>query len=107
MYHITALVFSGRRNPSWEVDADRLKEAFDAFEQAAVSTDHSPAASLLGYNGLQVERGNKLWQVTHGRIFYKVSDETVLVKTDKNGLFEKKLLQTAPAEIKKMLDALR
>jgi hypothetical protein len=103
MYHITALVFSGRKNPSWAVKAEKLKEAFTLFENAETSADHSPAATLLGYNGLQVEAGNKLWYVVNGRIFYKLDDKTVLVKKDAQGRFEKLLLQTAPADIADLL----
>jgi mannose-6-phosphate isomerase-like protein (cupin superfamily) len=98
MYNITALVFSGRKNPSWEVKDEQLKAALAFFEAAEMSADHSPAASLLGYNGLQVEKGNKLWYVVSGRIFYKIDDKTVLIKKDSNGSFEKMLLKTAPAE---------
>lgn len=105
MYNITVLVFSGRKNPSWEVKADRLKEAFAFFEAAEMSADHSPAEMLLGYNGLQVEKGNKLWHVVNGRIFYKLNDQTVLVKKDEKGSFEKMLLKSAPAEITTLLKA--
>jgi hypothetical protein len=104
MYHITALVFSGRKNPSWAIKADKLKEAFELFENAEMSADHSPAASLLGYNGLQVEAGNKLWHVVKGRIFYKLNDKTVLVKKDEQGRFEKMLLKTAPPDIAELLN---
>jgi hypothetical protein len=103
MYHISALVFSGRKNPSWEVKADRLKEAFAFFETAEISADHSPAEMLLGYNGLQIERGNKLWHVVNGRIFYKLDDKTVLIKKDDKGIFENLLLKTAPAETATLL----
>jgi hypothetical protein len=103
MYNITALVFSGRKNPSWEVKADRLKEAFAFFEAAEMSADHSPAVMLLGYNGLQIEKGNKLWHVVNGRIFYKSDDKTVLIKKDDKGSFEKLLLKTAPAETATLL----
>jgi hypothetical protein len=99
MYSITALVFSGRKNPSWELKAAQLKDAFDFFEAAENCTDHSPADILLGYNGLQVEKGNKLWHVVKGRIFYKLDDKTMLIKKDDDGLFENLLLKTAPADI--------
>ncbi len=105
MYSISALVFSGRKNPSWEVKSTQLKEAFDFFEAAAMSADHSPAEMLLGYNGLQVEKGNKLWHVVNGRIFYKMDDKTVLIKIDENGRFEKMLLKTAPTEIAIILNS--
>jgi hypothetical protein len=105
MYHITALVFSGRKNPSWEVKDERMKEAFTFFENADTSADHSPAVMLLGYNGLQVEKGNKLWHVVKGRIFYKVDDKEVLIKTDEKGQFEKLLLKTAPPDIAALLKA--
>ncbi len=103
MYIITALVFSGRKNPSWETKAAQLKDAFDFFEAAEISTDHSPTEMLLGYNGLQVEKGNKLWYVVKGRIFYKLNDKTLLIKKDENGRFENLLLQTAPADIALLL----
>lgn len=103
MYHITVLIFSGRRNPSWEVNAANLKAAFNIFDKAAVAADSSPAESILGYNGLQVEQGNKLWYAVQGRIFYKVADETVLVKDDPGGQFEQLLLQTAPPDVQELL----
>jgi mannose-6-phosphate isomerase-like protein (cupin superfamily) len=105
MYHITALVFSGRKNPSWTVKAEQLKEAFTIFEEADMCADHSPAAMLLGYNGLQVERGNKLWYVVKGRIFYKVDDKEVLIKEDAKGRFEKLLLHTAPPDVAALLQS--
>jgi hypothetical protein len=99
MYIITALVFSGRKNPSWETKAAQVKDAFDFFEAAEICTDNSPAEMLLGYNGLQIQKGNKLWHVINGRIFYKVDDKILLIKKDDNGHFENLLLQTAPADI--------
>jgi subtilase family serine protease len=103
MYNVTVLVFSGRKNPSWEVKAEKLKDAFTFFENAEISADHSPAAMLLGYNGLQIENGNKLWHVVNGRIFYKLNDTTVLVKKDKQAHFEQLLIKTAPADIAMLL----
>jgi hypothetical protein len=103
MYSITALVFSGRKNPSWETKSAQLKDAFDFFEAAENCTDHSPADMLLGYNGLQVEKGNKLWHVVKGRIFYKLDDKTILIKKDDNSRFENLLLKTAPADIALLL----
>ncbi len=106
MYNITVLVFSGRKNPSWEVKSDQLKEAFNNFEAAEIVADHSPAEMLLGYNGLQVEKGNKLWHVVNGRIFYKLDDKTILVKKDEKNIFEKLLLKTAPTEITTLLQSI-
>jgi len=105
MYHITALVFSGRKNPSWEVKADTLKTAFAAFENAETDVDDGPAVMVLGYNGLQVELGNKLWHVCRGRIFYKLNDKTILVKKDPNKKFENLLLETAPPDVASFLRA--
>jgi hypothetical protein len=106
MYNITALIFSGRKNPSWQATAVQLKDAFDFFESAEICADHSPAEMLLGYNGLQIEKGNKLWHVAKGYIYYKLNDKTVLVKKDDNGHFEKLLLKTAPTETATLLKSL-
>lgn len=105
MYHITALIFSGRKNPSWEVKPEVLEAAFTAFENAETDSDNSPLAALLGYNGLQVEQGNKLWHVCRGRIFYKLADKTVLVKKDEGNRFETLLLNTAPPDVATFLKA--
>jgi hypothetical protein len=105
MYHITALVFSGRKNPSWEIKADRLKNAFAVFETAETDSDTSPVDSVLGYNGLQIELGNKLWHVSRGRIFYKLDDKTILVKKDEGRRFEQLLLETAPPDVATFLRA--
>jgi hypothetical protein len=105
MYHITALVFSGRKNPSWEVKSEALKAAFTVFENAETDPDDSPAPIMLGYNGLQIEQGNKLWHVCRGRIFFKMNDKTVLVKKDKGQQFENLLLETAPQDVALFLRA--
>lgn len=105
MYHITALVFSGRKNPSWEVKAETLKTAFAVFEKAETDPNDSPAPIVLGYNGLQLEQGNKLWHVCRERIFYKMNDKTILVKKDKGQQFENLLLETAPPDVATFLRA--
>jgi hypothetical protein len=105
MYHITALVFSGRKNPSWEVQDDALQPALSVFENATTAADESPIEPLLGYNGLQMEQGNKLWHVCKGRIFYKLDDKTVLVKKDIGQRFEHLLLDTAPQDVAVFLRA--
>ncbi len=106
-FYATALVFSGRKNPSWEIRTDVVEKAMTVFQNAPVAADHSPAASLLGYNGLQLEQGDKMWHAIQGRIFYKIKDEMVIVKEDRDRLFEQLLLQTAPQDITSLLDEMK
>ncbi len=106
IFFASALVFSGRKNPSWEVQQGTAEKALLLFQDAPAAADDNPAASLLGYNGLQLKHGNKLWHAMKGRIFFKVKDETVLVKEDPDRRFEQMLLRTAPREIAELLAAM-
>ena len=88
----SAAVYSGRRDPEWEVPdeaARRLRELWDSLEPTPRAP---PAAPALGY------RGCTLTCPVHGRwfAFSGVVSMGKEHRSDVNRSFERALLQTAP-----------
>jgi hypothetical protein len=97
---VTALLFSGRKNPSWTLPVALADKVMTFFADAPVAGQDSPVASILGYRGVQYILGDKTWHAFEGRIWFSINEETIIVKTDPDRQFEKSLLEPAPKEIK-------
>lgn len=105
--HVTALVFSGRKNPGWTIPPGQLNELLSTWEKATTVSHYNPAPAVLGYNGLLLQQNNKQWHVVNQLIYYKLNDELLLVKEDTGDLFEKGILQSAPADVLDLLEQMR
>ena len=88
----TASIFSGRRDPTWEVPqavTRRLRELWDAAEP--VSTG-SPSAPGLGYRGVTLScAGGEQWFAYAGTLRFGKE-----YRRDQNRTFERTLLLSAP-----------
>lgn len=99
----TALLFSGRQNPEWELTAAQQKNWMVLWQQASLSDTEVKQPSILGYTGCRlqyVERSH--WQLYNGCVsFYE--KETVFSKKDEGKQMELFLLGTAPEEVREIL----
>ena len=99
----TALLFSGRQNPEWELTAAQQKNWMVLWQQASLSDTEVKQPSILGYTGCRlqyVERSH--WQLYNGCVsFYE--EGTKNYKKDHDRQMELFLLNTAPEEVKEIL----
>ncbi len=94
-----AFVFSGRPDPTWFVEekqSQRLEAIWNQLKPSAVQT---PTRPRLGYRGVSmVCVSNEEYTAFDGHVKRKVGS-TVEWKKDKERLFERRLLSTAPQGI--------
>ena len=94
-----ALIFSGRPNPTWDVDQDvleRLQEGWNSLETCLTSDLSAPP---LGYRGCFLRCGTDLeWTAYGGIVVMKTSTEKE-AREDKDRNFERLLLSSAPEKI--------
>ncbi len=102
-WNATALLFSGRRNPEWELTPAQQKKWMVLWKQAALSNEEVNTPSLLGYTGCRLQHNeHSHWQLYNGCVsFYE--NETVFSKKDEDRQMELFLLNTAPEEVKEIL----
>ena len=102
MNNKTALVrvniFSGRRNPEWQLDAEDTRSFLLCWEQAVMHSSVIKAISRLGYSGCTVTIDDKRWELYNGfATAYHLN--TVTSKIDEGRSMERLLLKHAPEEI--------
>jgi hypothetical protein len=99
----TALLFSGRQNPDWELTAAQQKNWMLLWKHAPVSDTEVKQPSILGYTGCRLQyEEHSHWQLYNGCVsFYE--KETVFSKKDEERQMELFLLNTAPEEVKEVL----
>jgi hypothetical protein len=88
----TALVYSGRQDPTWPVRASvarRLEEIWDALPEFS---GPSPEAPPLGYRGARLVCGDREWAVGGGVVTLGRQR-----RRDPAQLFERTLLDSAPS----------
>jgi hypothetical protein len=56
-------VFSGRRNPEWELTAPQWNRFLQIWDAAETSTQKTEPVSKLGYTGFQITIQNQHWHV--------------------------------------------
>jgi hypothetical protein len=92
----TALVYSGRRNPSWQLEEEsvlRLQKIWQELNPY-VGELSRPA---LGYGGCTLTApGGDQWLV-YGEVVTRTHGELIEARADTDRRFEKKLLSSAPA----------
>lgn len=101
-----ALIYSGRRDPTWELSeriAKKLVELWDAMPAAA--SQMMPSTSRLGYRGvfLRAPDGRE-WTAFNGTVSLNGPGG---VRIDRGRGFEKRLLATAPMNLLPDLSAQR
>ncbi|MFZ1305541.1 MAG: hypothetical protein WAR80_06830 [Ferruginibacter sp.] len=99
----TALLFSGRQNPDWELTVEQQQSWMKLWEQAAVSNIAVEQPSILGYTGCRLQHDeHSHWQLYNGCVsFYE--KEKVFSKKNEGRQMELFLLGTAPEEVKEVL----
>lgn len=99
----TALMFSGRQNPAWELTPAQQKAWMVLWQQAPLNNLEVEISSKLGYTGCRLQHNtHSHWQLYNGCVsFYE--KETVFSKKDEDRQMEMFLLSTAPEEVKNIL----
>jgi len=99
----TALLFSGRRNPEWELTVAQQESWLKLWEQAAFSNTTVEQPSILGYTGCRLQYNkHSHWQLYNGCVYF-YEKEKIVSKKDNERLMELFLLNTAPEEVKEIL----
>jgi predicted NAD-dependent protein-ADP-ribosyltransferase YbiA (DUF1768 family) len=99
----SAMLFSGRENPVWELAAAQQKAWMILWQQAPLSNLEVEFPSKLGYTGCRLQHNeHSHWQLYDGCVsFYE--KETIFSKKDEERQMELFLLDTAPEEVKEIL----
>ncbi|MBK8521330.1 MAG: hypothetical protein IPL54_10795 [Chitinophagaceae bacterium] len=67
----TALLFSGRQNPDWELTVEQQQSWMKLWEQAAVSNIAVEQPSILGYTGCKLQYDeHSHWQLYNGCVSF-------------------------------------
>ncbi len=90
------LFFSGRPDPTWDVDGKTARELVKTWESMETRSGDQPAAPVLGYRGCFLrDVANREWLAYGGMVVLKAAGKTES-REDEDRRFEKLLLATAP-----------
>ena len=94
----TALVFSGRPDPAWQIDPARAAPIIERLEAAPATDAAGPAAPALGYRGviLSPEAGGVSWAIHAGWIVETRGRSVPVRRRDDGRRIERAVLATAP-----------
>jgi hypothetical protein len=99
----TAMLFSGRKDPEWELTASQQKAWMVLWKQAPSSNTKVETVSRLGYTGCRLQQDeHSHWQLYNGCVSFYEAGEFVSKKDDDKKM-ELFLLNTAPEEVKGIL----
>lgn len=91
-----ALIYSGRRDPTWEISAKVAKRLVELWDGMPPASQMLSSASRLGYRGVFLRGpGGREWMAFNGDASLN-SPAGVEVRTDPANKFEKALLASAP-----------
>src|SRR5690242_6329970 len=91
-----ALLYSGRRDPTWELEQEVANGLMRMWEAMPPSSKSEPSVSRLGYRGVFLRGpGNREWTAFCG-IASLETPTGVEVRNDTGRKFEKALLASAP-----------
>jgi hypothetical protein len=91
----TALVFSGRPNPTWRVPVEIARKLEKLWQRLEPSEAAFPAAPLLGYRGCTLDCGKRgRWAAYGGVVAWGV-----VYKRDPERKFERLLLGSAQGNL--------
>jgi hypothetical protein len=98
-YAASALVFSGRPDPRWQVTEPQAQSLRALWEQSATTAAPEPHATPLGYRGVSIIcEENEEFFAYGGRVRMKTG--TIIEwRIDEEQRFERLLLSTSPAGI--------
>lgn len=97
---VTVLVYSGRPDPHWEIEGERLEEVKKLWERLPPSSTPPPRAPLLGYRGCAVHcTSGEQWFGYEGVVTFKSgATARAAYRLDPKRLFEKAMLESAPVD---------
>ncbi len=92
-----ALIFSGRTNPTWNIDKDKSKRLEEIWDSLEPFTGELPSPPILGYRGfiLKDTIKNREWFAYGGVVLLKEGGFTKS-HLDRELRFERILLESAP-----------
>jgi len=94
----TVLVYSGRPDPHWQIEDERLEAIKKLCERLPPSSTPPPRAPLLGYRGCSVHcTSGQQWFGYEGVVAFKSGTTAPAdYRLDPRRSFEKAVLETAP-----------
>jgi len=97
----TALIYSGRPDPHWEIGIEQLAEVKKLWERLPRSSTPPPRAPPLGYRGCTVDcTSGQQWFAYNGVVAFKGDAAApARYRLDNERLFEKAVLDTAPVDV--------
>jgi hypothetical protein len=106
-WKVTALLFSGRQNPDWELTATQQKNWMLLWQHASLSDTEVKPSSKLGYTGCRLQYDkHSHWQLHNGCVSFYEKD-TIFSKKDEERQMELFLLNTAPEEVTGILQGMK
>lgn len=93
----TVCIYSGRRNPQWEVPLKEYNKLLLHIKKME-DTEPVPLPQLLGYTGIIITRG-KTTITLYNETITLAEEGTVKGYTDAGRILERKVLHEAPPEI--------
>lgn len=102
-----AFLFSGRRNPQWQLNMKQNAEWMKLWQAASPSGKNVKMPSILGYTGCRLKMNeHSHWFIYDGCVsFYEKGN--VINKKDTDRQMEFFLMRTAPEDVKKILNELK
>jgi hypothetical protein len=91
-----ASVFSGRPDPTWEVDDAVAQELVNLWNLSKSYTGQRPSAPRLGYRGCFLRCATDREWTAYGGVVTLTTGGSCESRTDKGRKFEKMLLASAP-----------
>jgi hypothetical protein len=92
----SALVFSGLRDPHWQIPEAVVKKLLAIWDDLPASSNMPPSTARLGYRGavLRSPSGSE-WTAFGGTVSLR-SNSVISTRDDQTRRFEKTLLSSAP-----------
>ena len=98
-----ALLFSGRRNPEWELTPGQQLQWQELWKQAPATNERATLVSKLGYTGCRLQPDeHSYWLISGGCVSFYQKD-AVLSKLDGGRKMELFLLNTSPEDTRQIL----
>lgn len=94
-----ALVFSGLRDPEWEITPDKAASLIDLWKSSSVTVFEKEKEPVSGYKGcLLISDDGRYWRAFDGIIEYSGKGKKES-RIDKGRTFEKGIMMTAPGNL--------
>ncbi len=93
-----ASIFSGRPDPTWDVDADHARQLAAIWERLEPCAPPVPTSPRLGYRGVSLSCATEGEFVAFAGFVTLKTGNAVECRRDGDRRFECRLLSTAPAD---------